>query len=114
MCSVGNRTARTNGGGNKSRFGELLVGRSGFSRLLGMNFDAIRALRGERDRNGHQLLVQRRDRAFKKNGLVEGPKSLHRLRASFVQLLEVLELGHIEHYFFSCRMYQSRIVMRIT
>src|SRR6516164_8598390 len=107
MRRVCTRAARANGGSNNGRFGELRVGCSGLPGFLGMNFDTIRALRGERDRNGHQLLVQRGDRSFLKHGLVERPKGLHRLRASFVQLLEVLELRHVEHKIFSSHMYES-------
>jgi hypothetical protein len=83
MCCVRDRSACAHGGRHNGRFRELRVGRSSFSRLLGMNFDAIRALRGERDRNCHQLLVQYGDFTFLKHGLVEGLKSLHSLQAVY-------------------------------
>jgi hypothetical protein len=66
------------GGSHNGRFGQLRVGRSSFSRLLVMNFDAIGALRGERNRNGHQLLIQCGDFTVLKRGLVEGRKSFLR------------------------------------
>src|SRR5580704_19689177 len=78
-------------------FGKLRFGGAGLKRLLLVDFDAIGALRGERHRHRHQLLVLLRDRAVGARRLVEGEEALPSVWRLGAERLQLLHIRHVEH-----------------
>src|SRR5690625_2231875 len=68
--------ACTHFSGHPDGLEDLLFGGAGLERLLGVDIDAIRALRGMGHRHSHQLLGYSRQRALGKGCLAEIPEVL--------------------------------------
>ena len=74
---VGDGGTGAHGGGDCGSLGEHGIGGAGFARGAQMKLDAVGALGGERDGDGHQLLLQCIEGAGGEGCLVEGPEGFH-------------------------------------
>src|SRR5690625_6575323 len=79
--------ACTHFGGHPDGLEDLLFGGAGPERLLGVDIDAIRALRGMGHRHSHQLLGYSRQRALGKGCLAEIPEGLKLSRGQITTTL---------------------------
>jgi len=88
---MGNRRTRAHRGGDQGGFRQLRVGGTRVTGRLVVQLDAIGTLRGQRDRDGDQLLLLYRQCPSGKHRLIEGPKGLHAVGRIFVQFLQAIE-----------------------
>ena len=95
--AVRDRRASAKSRGDQHRLGDFLFRRSGFAGPSRVKLDAIRALRGERDGDRHQLLILRGDRAGSQGGFVERPERLHRLGGVGIEELDLGKMFHFVH-----------------
>ncbi len=86
MCAVRDRGGRTHGGSDKDHFRQFGFRHTRIHRVRAMNFEAVRALRGERDGNRNQLFVAARDRTRRHGRAVEDFERLHGLRRQRFEL----------------------------
>ena len=82
---MGNGGAGTQSGGDVDRFAQFLLGYTGFESGFTVQFDAVGALRGERDGDGHELFVLLGDGSLGERGLVVGPESRGGVGSELVQ-----------------------------
>src|SRR5688572_6996621 len=97
MRAMRDRAARAQGRRDQRCLGQFLLGRARLPGLLGMDLDAVRTLRRQRDRDRHQLLVLDRDRPALHRRRVECPECLERLRRQLAQSLQLRQVLQVVH-----------------
>jgi hypothetical protein len=78
-------------------FGHLGIGYASLSRSPRVDLNAVRALRGERNRECHQLFVFDGDRSLGHGGFVESPEGLHPGWSVCIHGLEFPQILHAVH-----------------
>jgi hypothetical protein len=97
MRRVCDRRSGPQRGGDHRGLDDLCFGRARSARIGGMDFNAIRALRSERDRDGNQFLVFHRNCPVGDSRLVEGPERVHDLGREEIHLLKLREIFFLIH-----------------
>ncbi len=97
VSAVGDGGASAEGGGDGNDLGDFLLGGLCLASLFSVNFDAVGALGGKGDGEGHEFLIFDGNGSVGHGGFVEGPESFHRLGCVGVKRLEFGEVFHVVH-----------------
>src|ERR1700753_2491950 len=74
---------------------------AGSNSVASVDLQAIRALRRQSHTNRDQFLILLRHHTIFQRCFVKGPKSVHRLRSTAAQSLQLLQIRLVVHSFFS-------------